>query len=86
MYNKAASTISGSSEQGTSKQSTSNKGKCETVVKYCGSVKTSRLTESGTEDLDMKTEDSLEASENIFAKVLTDEELFLACGGRTAHK
>lgn len=34
----------------------------------------------------MRTEESADTSESSFFKVLTDEELFSACGGRTAHK
>lgn len=40
--------------------------------------------QNGLEDLEMKTEERTDASN--FFKVLTDDELFLACGGRTAHK
>lgn len=60
--------------------------KQSTSTDYRSFIKTSKLTQNGIEDLEMKTEDSANTSEHSFFKVLTDEELFLACGGRTAHK
>lgn len=60
--------------------------KQSTSTDYGSFIKTSKLTQNGTEDLEMKTEDSANTSEHSFFKVLTDEELFSACGGRTAHK
>lgn len=51
---------------------------------YGSFIKTSKLTESGIVDYDKLNE--FETTPSTSVPKLTDDELFAACGGRTAHK
>lgn len=51
-----------------------------------GFIKKSKLIGNGLVDIDMGNSDILEAAVAPAVQVLSDDELFAACGGRTAHK
>lgn len=53
-------------------------------LEYGSFLKTAKLTPNGT--VDYETSNMLEPKEEPKLQTLTDEELFAACGGRTAHK
>jgi hypothetical protein len=48
---------------------------------YGSFLKTAKLTDSGVESYDVAAPEAVTSFSS-----LTDEELFVACGGRTAHK
>lgn len=51
-----------------------------------GFIRKSKLTRNGLVDIEPKNNDILEAAVAPALHVLSDEELFAACNGRTAHK
>lgn len=51
-----------------------------------GFVRKSKLTRNGLVDVEPKSNDIMEAAVAPAVHVLSDEELFAACSGRTAHK
>lgn len=51
-----------------------------------GFVKKSKLTRNGLVDIEMGSNDILEATVAPPVQALSDEQLFAACSGRTAHK
>lgn len=57
-------------------------------LEYGSFLKTSKLTADGVVDHDEKISFNYhdESEENCKIKILSDEQLFAACGGRTAHK
>lgn len=57
-------------------------------LEYGSFLKTSKLTADGVFDHDEKISFDFddESEENCKIKMLSDEQLFAACGGRTAHK
>lgn len=69
----------------TTKKYTVKKNKKNNSLEYGCFLKTSKLTSEGTVDHEEK--ETCVIKEGVLKTVnLTDEELFAACGGRTAHK
>lgn len=49
-------------------------------------IRTSKLTTDGVIDIKTPEDGTEKANFSLATSVLSDEELFAACGGRTAHK